>query len=137
MAFTPKTVKVLTRPLLKFAADVPHHVLIQGAMYVGKEMKAAAGEKKKEPATLCDAIDLETGEMVQMIVNAVVKSVLSEEYAGNAYVGKAFTITKRQRVQGKSYDPFNVTEIEVPAELADAAAAAAATVKAAAPAKGK
>jgi hypothetical protein len=115
MAFTPVTKKVLTRPLLKFMADAPHYVRIECAMYIGKEMKAAAGEKKKEPATLCDITDLETGEQAQMIVNAVVKSVLSESYTGDTYVGKCFSITKKTRTPGKSYDPFNIVEIEDPA----------------------
>lgn len=125
MSFTPVTKKVLTRPLLKFSTGITHHVLFQGAMFIGKEMKPGADGKKKEPATLADVVDLETGEVAQMIVNAVVKSVLTEAYPADTYVGRAFSITKQPRKEGKAYDPFNVVEIEVPADAPKPAAAAA------------
>ncbi len=109
-----KVKKILTRPLLKFAKDIPIHVLIEGKMYIGKEMRQKEGEKKKEPATLVDVVNLDTGEQCQVICSAVVKSVLNEEYSGDAYVGKAFRITKLGRAAGKSYDAYGVAEIEVP-----------------------
>ncbi len=114
--FVPKRKKLLTKPLLKYSVGVAVCVLIETAMHIGKDMKPGADGKKKEPATLCDVIDLKTGEPCQLIMNAVVKSVLSEEYPNDAYVGKCFAITKQVRVQGKAYDPFSVEEIENPAD---------------------
>jgi hypothetical protein len=113
--FAPKRKKLLTRPVLKYVVDKPIYVKIEKEMHIGKEMKAAAGEKKKDPATLCDVIDLTNGEPAQLILNAVVKSVLTEEYPDAKYVGLCFAITKQARVQGKSYDPFSIEEIEDPA----------------------
>lgn len=109
-----KRKKLLTRPVLKWEVGKARYIKIETAMHVGKEMKEKAGEKKKEPATLCDVIDLETGEPAQIIVNAVVKSVLTESYANDAYVGLCFSITKQARQQGKQYDPFMIEEIEDP-----------------------
>lgn len=112
--FQPKRKRLLTRPVLKYVVDVPNYVLIESAAHIGKEMKPGADGKKKEPATLCNVIDLKTGEPAQLILNAVVKSVLAEEYPNDSYVGLCFSITKQARVTGKSYDPFSIEEIENP-----------------------
>lgn len=117
MSFTPKTKRLLTRPILKMIEGQARHILIEAPMYVGKEMKSKAGEKNKEPATLANVIDLETGEPAQIIVSAVVKSVLNEEYPNNGYVHKAFSITKQAKQPGKQYNPFSVAEIEVPTKV--------------------
>lgn len=112
--FIPKRKKLLTRPVLKYVVGVANYVLIETAAHIGKEMKPGADGKKKEPATLCNVIDLKTGEPAQLILNAVVKSVLAEEYPNETYVGLCFSITKQERVQGKQYDPFSIEEIENP-----------------------
>lgn len=114
--FVPKRKKLLTRPVLKYVVDVPNFVKIETAAHIGKEMKAGADGKKKEPATLCNVIDLRTGEPAQLILNAVVKSVLAEEYPNDSYVGLCFSITKQKRVEGKQYDPFMIEEIDDPIE---------------------
>ncbi|MGH7743753.1 MAG: hypothetical protein ACREQ5_02900 [Candidatus Dormibacteria bacterium] len=71
-------------------------------------------DKRKAPATLANVINLEDGSVCQIIVNAVVKSVLNDEYPNDGYVGKCFAITKRGRAQGKQYNPFDIEEIEDP-----------------------
>jgi|SRR5882672_2029137 len=109
-----KRKKLLTRPILKFIKDIPVYIRCEGAIYLGKEMKQQQGEKKKEPAHLADVIDLSTGEVAQIIVNAVPMSVLKENYPEDSYVGKCFAITRQSRKEGKAYDPFNVEEIEDP-----------------------
>jgi hypothetical protein len=114
-----KTKKVLTRPVLKFAEGVAHYVKIIAAMYVGKDMPAKEGENKKDPATLMDVVNLEDGEECVIVVNAVVKSVLTESYPSDGYVGKFFAITKQARAAGKQYNAFNVVEIEDPAVSTD------------------
>lgn len=117
--FVPKVKRVVTLPLLKMAVGVTVHAKMLTKMYIGKDMKQKEGDKKKEPATLIDVVDLTTGEPAQIIVSAVVKSVLSEEYPNDSYVGKCFSITKQTRVPGKGYDPFRVVEIEDPTEDAN------------------
>lgn len=112
--FVAKRKKLLTRPILKFVKDVPQYIKFEGAIYLGKEMKQKAEDKKKEPAHLADVIDLQTGELAQIIVNAVPMSVLKENYPNDSYVGKCFAITRQSRKEGKAYDPFSVEEIEDP-----------------------
>jgi hypothetical protein len=128
--FTPKRKKLLTRPVLKFVKDEPRYIKFEGAIYLGKEMKIKEGEKKKDPAHLADVVDLSTGELAQIIVNAVPMSVLKENYPGDSYVGKCFMIMRQSRQPGKDYDPFKVEEIEDPTE--DARQSQAETVHAAA-----
>jgi hypothetical protein len=112
-----KVKKVLTRPALKLQETVPVYVKFDGAMYVGKEIKSRTPTdeaKKKEPATLANITDLQTGQLHVLIMNTVLKGVLTEEYPGEGYVGKCFKITKLGRAAGKQYNPFDVVEIEEP-----------------------
>ena len=124
-----KVKKNLTKTLFKFITGEPRYLKFQGALFVGKELKAKEGAKKMEPATLAFVTDLETGEEGQVIINAVVKSVLTDEYANDAYVGKCFQITKNARAPGKTYDPFSIAEIEDPAEIESVAEASANVVQ--------
>jgi hypothetical protein len=84
-------------------------------MHQGKPQKPDADGKTKEPAILAPCINLEDGEVCQIILSAVVRSVLTDEYAESAYVGKCFKIVKQARAAGKSYNAFIVEEIEEPA----------------------
>lgn len=121
MSFVPKTKKLLTRPVLKMEQDKTRYIKIEAAMFIGKDIKsrdAKEGDKKKEPATILNATNLEDGALVQIVVNAVMKSVLSEEYPNDTYVGKCFAITKQGRQPGKQYNPFHIEEIEDPADEA-------------------
>lgn len=113
-----KRKRLLTRPVLKMEQDKTRYVKVECAMFVGKDIEKdkAAGDRKKEPATLVNVINLEDGTLAQIIVNAVVKSVFHDEYKDDSYVGKCFAITKRGRQPGKQYNPFDIEEIEDPTE---------------------
>ena len=115
-----KRVKNLTLDILKFVEQQTRHVKITGAIHLGKEQKSSRGgeDKKREPAQLAPCINLEDGTECQIIVSAVVLSVLNDEYPGEAYVGKCFAITKKNRVEGKQYFPYSVEEIEDPSKPA-------------------
>lgn len=112
MAF--KRIKNLTLDILKFVELEPRHVKITGPIHLGKEQKKGKGdeEKAREPAHLAPCINLEDGSECQIIVAAVVLSVLEDEYPSGSYVGKCFAITKKNRVAGKQYFPYSVEEIE-------------------------
>jgi hypothetical protein len=110
--------KRLTIPLLKLTEGNTQYVKITAPMHLGKEQKAKDGEKKKEPAMLANCVNLQDGSECQIILSAVVKSVLEDEYPNSAYVGKCFAITKQGRAPGKSYNQFDVVEIEDPAAAA-------------------
>lgn len=111
-----KRKKLLTVPVLKFKEGETRYVKITEVMHVGKPQKAKEGEKAKEPATLASCINLEDGAVCQIIVSAVVKSVLSEEYPNDGYVGKCFAITKQGRNPGKQYNQFDIEEVEDPGD---------------------
>lgn len=117
MAF--KRVKNLTLDILKFVELQPRHVKITGPIHLGKEQKAGKDDddkkSKRDPAHLATCINLEDGSECQIIVAAVVLSVLNDEYPNESYVGKCFAITKKNRVEGKAYFPYGVEEIEDPA----------------------
>lgn len=111
-----KRKKLLTIPVLKFKEGETRYVKITEAMHVGKPQKAKEGEKAKEPAVLANCINLEDGAICQIIVSAVVKSVLTEEYPNDGYVGKCFAITKQGRNPGKQYNQFDIEEVEDPGD---------------------
>jgi len=119
--FTRK--KLLTRPTLSLKKEgVEVYFKIEGLMYTGKEMKEKLkeGEKPKEPATLLDIINLESGEQMQLVVPAMLKSVLHEDYE-NEYVGKCFYIKNMGKVDtkaggGQRFNQLHIEEIEVSEE---------------------
>lgn len=115
-----KRKRLLTRPVLKMEQDKTRYVKIECAMFVGKDIEknrpTDPNKPKKEPATICNVINLEDGTLAQIIMNAVVKSVFTDEYKEDSYVGKCFAITKRGRQPGKQYNPFDIEEIEDPSE---------------------
>lgn len=114
-----KTKKLLTIPNLKLIENQPVHIRITSAMFVGKEIKSrrnAAPTTQREPATLVNAVNLDTGEECQVILSAIPKSTLTEGYPDDTYVGKCFRLTKLPRKEGKEYNGFKVEEIEDPAE---------------------
>jgi hypothetical protein len=110
-----KTKRLLTIPVLKLTQDQPRHIRATGVMHIGKPQKAKEGEKAKDPATLLPCVNLEDSTICQIVVSAVVKSVLTDDYPGDTYVGLCFKITKRGRSVGKQYNQFDVEEIEDPA----------------------
>ena|ERR1700760_297049 len=129
-----KRKKLLTRPILKFVENQSVYVKFEEAIYIGRELKsdvAADGTKKKEPAHLANVIDLRTGELGQIIVAAVVESVLNEEFPNNGYVGRCFAITKKGKAPGKQYFGYNIEEVEdptAPKEVVDSAAVSSGSV---------
>ena len=120
-------VKNLTLDVLKFVLNEPRHVKITAPIHLGKEQKPDAEGKKREPAWVASCINLEDGTECQIIVSAVVRSTLNDDYPNDSYVGKCFQIMKKARVDGKQYFPYGVALIEDPANAAPVAEEAAAT----------
>lgn len=107
-----KVKKNLTLPLLKPQLDTPFYITIDEAIFEGKKIDSGA-QKDMEAAHLANVTNLETGEKMQIIVPAVLLSILNESYADNAYVGKGFQITKHPKASGKRYHAFSVAELEL------------------------
>jgi len=110
---TFKRKKLVTVPLLKPKLDVPFFIQITGEVYTGKEIKAVTEAKKMDAAKIAPCINLETGEVCEIIVPSVLYSILMEEYSGHAYIGCGFEITKKPKVTGKDYHGFFVAELEL------------------------
>lgn len=105
-------VRNVTLPVLTPKIETPVYVTIKDAMRVGQTIKAKEGEAEKKPATVCTAVNVETGEVVTLIVSAVVKSIFERDYPDNAYVGKSFCLVKHAKKEGKNYFNFSVDEID-------------------------
>lgn len=123
-----KKVRSVTLPLksLKTLGDIAH-VRITTPITVGKKLQG--DDSTKEPAHLCNIIDLDTGEEMQMIIPKVLRSTLEEEYptVGEkiGYLGKCFEIENlgKKAGRGKSaegYNTFRIVEVE-PVDGADKA----------------
>lgn len=113
----------LTKAVIKFEKDVPVYVKIVGAMHAGKQIKGTGDKQSMEPATLCDVVNLESGEEMQLIVSTLVKSILDDNYPGDTYVGKGFQITKHNKREGKRYFDYSVDEVSLPEDKATPPAA--------------
>lgn len=98
--------KHVTLPLFKMIPGVERYFLVDGAMFVGKQV-----DDKKEPATLMNVTDLETGEEGQIICPFLLIEALNADYPDNAYVGKMFAISLT-RVPEKKYNLVNLTELK-------------------------
>lgn len=114
--------KQVTRNLIKQADDVAIYVQITGAVYQGKTLKGAKlkadGTPEMEPARLAECVNLQTGSLSLIIVNAVLEGALNEQYPDNAYVGKNFAIIMRPSPEGKRYKTFELFELETSGEVA-------------------
>lgn len=83
------------------------------------QIKAKAGEQQREPATICTAVNVFTGEAFTFIVPAVVKANLERDYPGDSYVGKQFYVKNMgKRTPGQRYKDFSIMEISV-ADMSD------------------
>lgn len=125
-AFKFKKVRNVTLPLLKLVENHAVYVRMDSAMFEGKQI-----DDKKEPATLINVTNLETGEECQIIAPTVLKGILTDDYPNDGYVGKSFSLVMH-KVMDKAdpnklkYNKFDVAEIEVVGEETAPAAAEAA-----------
>lgn len=72
-------------------------------------------EKRKGDVTLTKVIDLETGEVRQIVCGTVLANLLNEEPGG--YVGKCYLIEVGELSSEDGWRQFYLYEIEDPAEL--------------------
>lgn len=107
MKFTVKKQVVL--PQLKLVVGNEYFFKPTSEMYIGKKI-----EDDKDPATLMNGVNLETGEECLIVVPTVLASVLREAYEerDDSYVGKCFRF-ELVKVNGKKYHQVKVEEIEV------------------------
>lgn len=105
-AFIPKIKRLVTLPLLKLAVGKVAYVRIEEPMYTGKAVD------DKEAAILCKVTNLETGELSEIILPTVLRSIFTEEFPDDGYVGKGFSI-ELVKVDGKKYHQIKLAELEL------------------------
>lgn len=108
-----KKVKAVTRPTLKKVDGEAVVVTLDGKIFTGSDVKMSKGDAEMQPARIINVIDhLDNNKEKQMIVNAVLESILTENYPKDTYTGKSFEIIQYQP-EGKRYKNFEVTEVTV------------------------
>lgn len=114
--FKPVIIKHVTLPTLKTVPDVPVYIKILEKIFKGKSQPAKEGQPAKQPPMIFNAINLETGEVCQLIVNKVIEREILDNYPEHKYVGKCFMIVKgKKKGSGdRSYFSFEIAEIEEP-----------------------
>lgn len=105
--FQFKVKKLVAVPLFKLMPDAPIYVKFNEPMFVGKKL-----DDKKQAAILIGVTDLQTGQIGQIIVGAVLKGLMDDQYPDNSYVGRNFGLILRKRAD-KKYNTYDVAEIEV------------------------
>lgn len=114
--FKPVIKKHVTMPTLKLVPDVPAYVKITDKIFEGKSQPAKDGETAKKPPMIFNVINLETGEVCQMVAGKVVESEITENYPKDSYVNKCFMIIKgKKKGSGdRGYFTYEIAEIEEP-----------------------
>jgi hypothetical protein len=112
-----KVVKNVTLPLLKMLDNgTPYYVKFISEIYPGKDNKTgkvAEGDAQQKVPDLIQVVNLETGEEQELIVSAVLKAELEEQYPELAYKGKMFRLQKFAKADGKKYATFQIAEIDI------------------------
>lgn len=114
-----RVVKHVTLPLLKFGVEpifvrFDEPIFQAEAVTTGRQSKSENGETAKmimAPPELANVTDLVRKVPCQIIVNTVLGAELRKKYPKDAYVGKAFRLSKSQ-LQGKRYAQFEIAEVE-------------------------
>jgi len=114
MAVKYKTVKAVTVQSLSFKKVDELAFKVEAPMHVGNKIKE---DEDKEPAIIMRVIELESGALYDLIVPALLKTALEENYPDASYVGKSFVAVKRD-IPGKRYKGYDVSEIELEADHA-------------------
>lgn len=118
--FTKK--RNLTLPVLKQVDEKPFNVKITSAMVQSKAIQQQEGKQKMDPATICQVVNLDSGEEQTLICNSVLASTLNEHYPDNSYVGLCFEVIRHAKpvdAEGKPtkrYHTYSIAELEAPAE---------------------
>lgn len=102
-----KVKKIITRPVLKLIVDKPVAFRVESLMETGK---VTEGDKK--PADVFFVTDMVTGRECTVVVPAVLKAEIEDNYADGSYVGKYFGVCKREKIEGKRYHNYDIVELD-------------------------
>lgn len=114
--FVPKIKKLVTLPQLKLLEGGKVYIKPEAAMVkeADKVRKDKDGNEVIETGPFTMRVtNLETGELMQIVVPAVLHGVLCDNYVGDSYVGKGFQVEVCKKVAGKKYREIKVAELEL------------------------
>lgn len=116
-AFKYKVKRIVTLPLLKLREGMTVAVRFEGAAFTGKVItRGPEANKTKEPPIMANVTNLETGELMQIMLGTVLRGILDDDYPEQKYVGLCFVIVVGEKKRGSdgatSYNTYTVTEIE-------------------------
>lgn len=103
-----KRVKAVTLPTKKVNVGEPIYITILNITI--KESKNKNGEMK--PLPIAQAVNLDDGEMVEIVLGAALYAQLMESYGDQNIKDKSFEITKLNKKEGKEYFSYSVHEID-------------------------
>jgi hypothetical protein len=114
--FKPVVIKHVTMPTLKLLPDVPAYVKITEKIFEGKTQKPKEGEADKKAPMIFNVINLESGEVCQMVAGTVVHREIVDNYPKDGYVNKCFMIVKGKKkgTGDRGYFTYEIAEIEEP-----------------------
>lgn len=118
-AFIPRIARVLTLPVLALAIDAPVYVKIDQLFIdgtpAGEMPDQEALDKGIQQPRKVRVIDLQTGQMMHLIIGDSLFHILAGEYPEDTYVGRGFSImrtrVKRGRVGGTN--AYTVAELDL------------------------
>ena len=108
-----KVIREVKIQQLRMLPFTEYPVKIMGEM----ETVPSRDAKREGDVTLLRVIDLDTGDIRQIVVGTVLKNVLAEEPGG--YVNKCYLISCDELDEDKGWRNYFLTEIEDPADSAD------------------
>lgn len=110
-----KLARRITVPLAKLMPNEPMPVKFLGEpiRHVQIDNKPDKDGKLKAPATVLRCINLDTGEVVDLIANIVLLSQLDREYGGHEaqLAGKMVMVESTGKRVGKEYNDVVLTEL--------------------------
>jgi hypothetical protein len=121
-----EVVRHVTLPLFKMEDEnFKYYFRFEKGIEQGRELaaskrqrKVSEGSDQKEPLPppdLAEVTNLRTGELGQIIVNAVLKSNLEDTYPDAGYVGKSFQIQRLKSIArgSRTIKMFEILEIKL------------------------
>lgn len=117
MTFVPVREKAITKQSLSMTKGRPYYLGLLSEVYLGQEVKAAPGQVAKNPPHLVDAVQLDTGELFQVICPAVMAEELAKAFPGGVK-GVCIEVTIIPPRDGKRYNLCNIFKIQAPEDFA-------------------
>ena len=105
-----KVLKAVSLAVLRLVPGNVYHIKIVTPIKTGEKL-----DDKKEPAEICEVIDMETGEHRTLVTSTVLRKELLKQYPDNSYVGLFFQLSMSRR-ENKNYNDVTLVQIEDPTE---------------------